>query len=361
MQAPAQQSAIDPRLLDEVAAWLARLEAPDCTDLDRAGFERWRQTDDAHEAAAAAGQRLSVTIAHLLAAHPEVGAFSEQESDFDESSSEPMQDVVAHVSRRRSWWIPAAMAAGVVAIAISALLLRSTHVAPTLQPTIFQAAEHEPSDVSLSDGTRIHLDAGGSIAVIMNNHERLVELRAGRAIFDVAHDTTKPFSVTAGRGRVTAVGTRFQVERSADDVRVTLAQGVVLVTNGARDGGFSHSEYLQPGEELAFGLDSSSWNKRVVDIDTALAWSRGRLIFHGSPLAEVVETLSKYSDHPIILSSSTLAPLEVNGTFAIGDTAGAIAALAVIIPVNVAVDSSGNTVLSPVTKHARSSASPASR
>jgi len=355
------QPAIDPRLLDEVAAWLARLEAPDCTDLDRAGFERWRQTDDAHEAAVIAGQRLSVTIAHLFAAHPQIGALCEEESRVDQLTSEPMLDVTPQLWRRRAWWIPAALAAGVVTIAISALMLRSTRIAPAAQPTTFQAAEHEPADVSLPDGSRIHLDAGGSIAVIMNNHERVVELRAGRALFDVAHDATKPFSVTAGRGRVTAVGTRFQVDRSANDVRVTLAQGVVLVTNGARDGGFSHSEYLQPGEELAFGLDSSSWNKRVVDVDTAIAWSRGRLIFHGSPLTEVLETLSKYSDHPIILSNSSLALLEVNGTFAIGDTAGALSALAAIIPVTISVDANGETVLSPVTKHSLSSAPTPSR
>src|ERR1700733_1574706 len=113
MQAPMPQPAIDPRLLDEVAAWLARLEAPDCTDLHRAGFERWRQTDDAHEAAVIAGQRLSVTIAHLFAAHPQIGALCEEESRVDQLTSEPMLEVTPQLWRGGAWGYPGAPGAGV--------------------------------------------------------------------------------------------------------------------------------------------------------------------------------------------------------------------------------------------------------
>src|SRR6202008_2663400 len=66
-----------------------------------------------------------------------------------------------------------------------------------------------------------------------SEHARTLELDHGRARFDVAHDVTRPFTVTAGSETVVAVGTSFNVERLGATVLVTLIQGHVVIKGAA--------------------------------------------------------------------------------------------------------------------------------
>src|SRR3546814_12775466 len=55
-------------------------------------------------------------------------------------------------------------------------------------------------------------------------------------MFDVARDPSRPFVVNAGVGTVTALGTRFKVQRSENRVSVTLLEGAVgIATAGQGD------------------------------------------------------------------------------------------------------------------------------
>jgi len=47
---------------------------------------------------------------------------------------------------------------------------------------------------------------------------RSVILGRGEALFEVAHDSARPFVVIAGNGSITAVGTTFDVRKDADRV-----------------------------------------------------------------------------------------------------------------------------------------------
>ena len=58
---------------------------------------------------------------------------------------------------------------------------------------------------------------------------RGVELVSGQANFEVAKDASRPFVVTAGGSEVRAVGTQFDVYKTADKVTVTLIEGKVAV------------------------------------------------------------------------------------------------------------------------------------
>src|SRR3546814_2068180 len=62
-----------------------------------------------------------------------------------------------------------------------------------------------------------------------------IEFRQGRAMFDVAHDASRPFVVDAGLGTVTALGTRFQVQRNEDRVSVTLLEGAEIGRASCRE------------------------------------------------------------------------------------------------------------------------------
>lgn len=115
----------------------------------------------------------------------------------------------------------ASKAAGVallLALAIGAL----TWLDPAYKRERFATAIGERRDVTLADGSQLLLDSGSQIEVSWHPLSRRVALRAGQVLFEVSPARYRPFVVSAGSTDVRVLGTRFNVRRLDDDVRVTL-------------------------------------------------------------------------------------------------------------------------------------------
>ncbi len=76
-------------------------------------------------------------------------------------------------------------------------------------------SEQTRRDVTLADGSVVHLDVDSEINVSFSSGHRDITLVNGRALFEVAHDASRPFVVSAGQSHTTALGTHFQVQREA--------------------------------------------------------------------------------------------------------------------------------------------------
>jgi transmembrane sensor len=79
-------------------------------------------------------------------------------------------------------------------------------------------------DLTLSDGTRIRLDAGSSLKypAEFGDEERVVFL-SGEGFFEVAHNKEKPFVVHANHAIVEVLGTEFNIRAWQPEQRVTVA------------------------------------------------------------------------------------------------------------------------------------------
>src|SRR3546814_6765754 len=77
--------------------------------------------------------------------------------------------------------------------------------------------------------------------------ERHVELLSGRAFFKVAHNPSRPFTVTAAGKRVRAIGTAFEVSMNGGEVAVVLAEGKVRVEEVEKAG---NGTDMTPGRQL---------------------------------------------------------------------------------------------------------------
>src|SRR3546814_1997107 len=95
-------------------------------------------------------------------------------------------------------------------------------------------------------------------------------------MFDVAHDASRPFVVDAGVGTVTALGTRFQVQRNEDRVSVTLLEGAVGIATAGH--GDARSLRLVPGQTAHYAPQTRSWTVEVTDAAALTSWGQG---FHG--------------------------------------------------------------------------------
>jgi transmembrane sensor len=107
--------------------------------------------------------------------------------------------------------------------------------------------------LQLADGSHAQLLSGGGELSVERNEPERVELRlsSGVAHFDVVPNAQRRFDVMAGGIEVSVVGTVFDVERTAQRVRVAVSRGKVRVR--ALDGW----HFVQAGE--------SSWFEDRVD------------------------------------------------------------------------------------------------
>src|SRR3546814_3976774 len=103
----------------------------------------------------------------------------------------------------------------------------------------------------MQDGSKVQLDLGASLTVRLSPDKRDIELRQGRVMFRVAHDASRPFIVDAGAGRITALGTQFQVQREGEAVSVILLEGSLGI-DSAREGDARRLLRLVPGQRASY-------------------------------------------------------------------------------------------------------------
>lgn len=162
--------------------------------------------------------------------------------------------------------------------------------------------------VALADGSRISLDAESAVDVEISAQARRITLRKGEAVFDVAHDPARPFTVQAGEVRATALGTVYAVSREGSAVDVIVKRGRVAVSDA------SDRVELVAGE--AVGQQAGRLgSKHGLDVDSALAWQQGRLVFEQAPLAQVLKALERYRPGWLVIGDEQLRGLKVSGTF----------------------------------------------
>lgn len=194
------------------------------------------------------------------------------------------------------------------------------------KPLDLKTAFGERRILSLNDGSRISLDSATDVQVRYTEHARQLWLLHGQARFEVAHDTSRPFSVVAGDRTVIATGTDFDIDLPKNRVLVTLIEGHVKITGG------HHIVKLDPGEQLAV---SGGGAQKIanVNITRITAWQNGQLVFDNEPLSSVVERISRYSTVPVIVADANTGALRMSGVFNTGDIAAFVEAVTHYLPV----------------------------
>lgn len=127
----------------------------------------------------------------------------------------------------------------------------------------------QPQAIVLEDGSEVELMPGAEITYpqpFLQEDRRTVYLK-GEALFKVAKDSRRPFTVQAGGLATTALGTSFRVKATAGgkSVQVQLYTGKVLVKPASEALQQKVKEvYLNPGQQL--DLDKENPEGRVSNI-----------------------------------------------------------------------------------------------
>lgn len=159
--------------------------------------------------------------------------------------------------------------------------------------------------ITLSDGTRVWLNAGSTLnfPVAFTGKERVVTIN-GEGYFEVTHFDKWPFKVNKGITQVTVLGTRFNVMAYDDEekLNITLVQGSVRVSANVNPGTEGQSSVmLIPGEQAqvpqpAQPDQSVPIQVHTTDVDQAVAWKEGLFSYHNTGLTQVLREAARWYD-----------------------------------------------------------------
>lgn len=287
-------------LSDEAIDWVVRLGSGSATADDHAAFDEWRGRSPAHEAAAAEAASILEDIANTRTAgeYREIGA----------AIRDPLPPPSTRRINRRT-----VLTGGVAAAAAIGITSSGVFGPPSGLLSDYATGVGGHERIVLGDGSVVWLNTATALSLDFSARERRLTLHAGEALFEVAKDQRRPFIVMSGYGEARAVGTVYSVRQRGPVNDVVVTEGIVEVRNGRQ------TVRLSAGQQVAYG-DGIQSAVRLVDGQSATAWSRGKLIFNRRPLAEVADELERYQLGKVVVRDERLKSLEVTGVFDLGDT-----------------------------------------
>src|SRR5689334_4441976 len=171
-------------------------------------------------------------------------------------------------------------------------------------PIRYIARRGEPRTMTLNDGTRVVLDADTELVVKIGALARRAALARGEAFFTVVHEPSRPFEVEVGRARVTALGTRFDVERLSGSVRVTVFEGRIGLTT-------SHGEMVLTAGQSS-GYETGGLLPLTATDSSEPLWQDGQRRFDAEPLSDVVERFARHHAITFTFADPRLQRLRVS-------------------------------------------------
>lgn len=180
---------------------------------------------------------------------------------------------------------------------------------------------------NLADGSRLSLNADSAVDLHFDDQQRLVILRRGELIIQVAADPIRPLRVRTAQGEVRALGTRFLVAQEQDVTRVVVLEHSVrtrLFDGSERDLQEGQAALLYAGRIEPLGSDQ----RHRAD------WLSGRLNVLDDPLEKVVDALRPYS-RGFVRVAPEVRDLRVQGVFPLNDPERTLSALAETLPIRV--------------------------
>lgn len=240
---------------------------------------------------------------------------------------------VLNMPRKTRWlWLAAA---SIVAIVTGIWLITGSHsvnkpVMAAKEPTWITVSTGEiaTKDTTMPDGSIIKMYAGTSISFIdgFRQKERTIRM-TGRAFFQVARDTSRPFIVYAGGFTTKALGTEFEINtQRKGSFSVHLLKGKVVVKTEDRSTQPMEDVYLLPNDQLEYDLQqkTATLNRGVSSVEinaTKEAVKEDKkqadpeLMFSKLTLPVIFKQLEDEYAIVIVYDTDKVGGMEYSGTF----------------------------------------------
>ena len=186
----------------------------------------------------------------------------------------------------------------------------------------------ERRDIRLDDGTRVTLDARSALSDRTLDNPRQAELLRGRILIE-GGSLPGALTLHAGRVKVHTTGTSLDIDRQEAGVTVTTLDGGADVSID----GIRHR--MPEQSRLRIGAQGLQGGILPVDVAAETAWRRGKLIFDGRELSDLVTEIERYRGGRILIADEALARLQVTGIFDLSDPDGMLDSMALSLPLRI--------------------------
>jgi transmembrane sensor len=278
----------------EAADWLTKLDCGELTKKDRIALKKWLAQDPCH----------GVALNNMAAMWRDMDFLL---NDVSLEEPEPLR-IMERLSLARG-----AAAFAVCLMCTLGLILWSGFTIPTEQ-AVYTTAIGKQHLQELNDGSSALLNTNSVIETDFTRDSRIVRLMQGEALFDVAHDPSRPFIVYVGDRAVKAIGTTFVVRIESENIHVSVTDGQVqlskreVVTHDWSPPKSQEVILVSKGEWVETNSTTAIPEAQTIEneeFNRRLSWSQGRLIL-----------LRKCPFHSLIYR---LCQLRVVGVAVLGD------------------------------------------
>ncbi|MEP6508854.1 MAG: FecR domain-containing protein [Gemmatimonadales bacterium] len=270
-----------------------------------------------------AARRLSEGLADGVDVEAALGAVKDRMSRAEVSplKLEPSirsQKRVAPVTRWRVPF-PAIAAVGLLAIGLGtwASIGRKSEpavVASVDSPRMVATGVGARDSMRLSDGTKVVLGPLSSVKAASGygTTSRTVDIR-GDAYFEVVHDSSKPFTVHVDNATIQDIGTKFAIHSDGvGGIGVAVTEGSVSLASVQSA---APPVVLKAGDQGTMDIGGKVAARRGAATEDDMAWLSGRLVFHETPLSEVVWSVRRWYGIELQLMDPSLANRHLTATF----------------------------------------------
>jgi len=300
-----QPTALTSKALD----WLFVLRSPNVTEQDFSAFRAWRDADPCH---LVAWQQLVSTID---------GDPSDRLSNLRLESSTNSRPV--SYKRRRLLATLGGATVGGVALALAA---------DTLYPLNHISADaatgtSERRIYTLSDGSKLTLDARSSVNLSYTPYVRQINVRSGAVAIEASHDPQRPFLTLTNEGIIRSNDARYMVRQDTHRTLVVAHNKPVHIQTKS---GLRH--VLAPSYGLRF--DESRLGEPSLEMASKASWADGHIVSAGTTLSEIIAALRPYYVGALRLSVAA-GGLPVHGKYSLDDVDGTLRQLENDLPITV--------------------------
>ena len=298
-----------PAAEETAALWAARLDGSVLSAAQRTALDTWLAAAPEHRPLLSQYCQFSADLEQQL---PLIAGIREMSAG---DMAAPEAAVPLPWSHRPLW-------AGVTLTAVAAVALAFWLARPQPQFATLATPAAQRSVLTLSDGTRIELNAQTSLSAEIGPQTRHVRLASGEAFFAVHKDPARPFIVETPAGSVRVTGTQFDVRaESPTALEVTVAEGSVQVRPVAAEGAAPLA--LTAGDRFAGGAVQPLSAQALAE---ALAWRQGQIVFQDTPLREALARFARYHGRGIT-AAPEVADKRIGGRYSLDDLDGFFAAM----------------------------------
>ncbi len=168
--------------------------------------------------------------------------------------------------------------------------------------------------VQLVDGSTVHLKAGSSLKALNISKDKRAYALKGEAYFEVEKDPSSPFTLNTKMGKVSVLGTKFNVKENQKATAVHVTEGKVRFEG---TGKYADNEPLTLTAGEAGKLSSKTGQLVESNFNTQnfLAWKTNHYKFEESPASQVFADLANTQEVSFRFSTGKLADCSFTAEF----------------------------------------------